>query len=366
MIKEGKIGVQEAVCLVIIAASNRVFFTAPTIVVQSAGTAGWYMSLIADITSIIFFTFIYLLLKRFPGRGLLEIFNITFGKFIGFLLSFVYSGSFLAATAILLREFYEILKSFALPNTPISILNGTMIAVIAVSVFWGLETIARVAKLGAFFMLFIYLLLLILSIQNFNFSNLFPILGYGIGNTAFQGITRSSAFSEVIVLAIFAGSLQGASHIKKAGYISLILSGLMVSLGIFCMQLIFPYYAFEEQVAPLYTLSTLIKYGSFFQRMDPAFLMLWLIVTVISSSIIFYSTVSSYCKTFRLQDKRPVIIPMSVILFVLTMIPEDLASVIYNYIEILRVFPIFLFYILPLAALITAIMRKKKGVENAC
>lgn len=361
MIKEGKIGVQEAVCLIVIAISNRVFFTAPTVVEQAVGTAGWYMSLISNIISIVFFSFILLLLKRFPGKNLLEIYDLAFGRVIGFMLALIYSVSFLAASGILLREFYEILKSFVLPQTPISALNASMTVVIAVSVFLGLETIARVAKLGAFFGLFLYLLLLLLSAPNFQFSNLFPILGYGFGKTIMEGFTRSSAYSEVIVLAIVAGSLQGISHIKKAGYISLILSGLLISGGIFCMQLQFPYYAFQEQTAPLYTMATIVDYGSFFQRLDPAFLIMWLIITVISGSIVFYCSVSSYCKTFSLKDKRPVIIPMAVLLFTVTMIPGDLPSVIHVYIEILKTFPIFLFYLLPLAALITAVLRKKKG-----
>lgn len=364
MIKEGKIGVQEAISLVVIATSNRVFFTAPTIVVQFVGTAGWYMSLISSITAIVFFTFIYILLKRFPGKDLLEIFSITFGCFIGFILSFVYASSFLAASGILLREFYEIVKSFILPNTPISILNGTMLIVVVVAVFLGLETIARVAKLVAVISLLMYFLLLLLSAQNFKLYNIFPLLGYGIGNTIFEGISRSSAYSEVIVLAVLVGSMQGAKHIKKAGYLSLILSGLLVSMGILCIQLVFPYYTLQEETAPLYSLSTLIKYGNFFQRLDPAFLTLWLIITIISSSIVFYSAVSSYCKTFRLQDRRPVIIPMAALLFAITMIPRNLPSVIYEYIELLRTFPIFLFYIIPLAALITAILRKNKGVDN--
>jgi spore germination protein KB len=275
----------------------------------------------------------------------------------------VYATSFLTASGVLLREFFEILKSFVFPNTPISVLNGTMIIIVAVAVFLGLETIARAAKLAAFIALFGYLLLLALSSQNYKLSNLFPILGYGIGNTIIEGVTRSSAYSDVIVLAVFAGSLQGVKHIKRAGYLSLILSGLLVSIGIFCMSLIFPYYTFQEQTAPLYTLATMIKYGTFFQRLDPAFLFLWIIVTIISSSVVFYCSVSSYCKTFRLQDRRPVILSMAVLLFAVTMIPEDLPSVIAEYIELLRTLPIFLFYVLPLAALLTAIWRKKKGVD---
>jgi spore germination protein (amino acid permease) len=366
VISEGKIGVQEAICLVVIATGNRVFFTAPTVVSQAVGNAGWYMSVISNAVTLFSFTFIFLLLKRFPGKDILEIFKVAFGRILGFIFCMIYTGSFLAATGILMREFYEMLKTYVFPGTPISGLNAAMVLLVSATAYLGLEAIARAAKLTAMAALFGYIVLLLLSVQNYKLSNLFPMLGYGFGKTVWEGITRSSAFSEVIILAVFAGSLQGIRHIKKAGYLSILFSGLVISVGIFCLTLVFPYYSFQEQTAPLYALATLINYGAFFQRLDPAFLSIWIMITGISSSIVFYCAISSFCKTFGLQDKRPVIPPMAVLLFAITMIPPDLPSVISKYIEILRSYPIFLFYVLPLITLVTALLRKKKGGAYHC
>lgn len=363
MIKEGKFGVHEAVCLVVIAISNRVFFTAPTVVSKFVGTAGWYMSLISNATTIVFFTFIYFLMKRFPKKNIYEIYNISFGRFIGFIFSLVYAVSFTAAVAILLREFVEVLKVFIFPQTPISILIGTFLTILIVAVFLGLESIARVATLAGYPLLIGFILLLLLSAQNFKTTNLFPFFGYGLNKTILEGVTRSSAYSEVIVLTVFAGSLQGVEHIKKAGYIALILSGLIVSTGILCMSLVFPYYTMQELIAPLYIMARTINYGVFFQRLDPIFLFLYIMSTIIASSIVFYSAVSSYCISFRLQDWRPIIIPLAVVVFAISMIPKDLTEVIDKYIEALRIFPIFTFYFLPLLALIVCALRKKGG-EN--
>ncbi len=363
MINEGKIGVQEAICLVVIATGNRIFFTAPTIVAQATGTSGWYMAVISNIVTIVAFTFIYLLLKRFPGKDILEIFRISFGGFIGTIFCLIYAGSFLAATGILLREFFEMLKTYVYPHTPISTLNAAMVLVVCINTFLGLESIARAGKLIAITALIGYVALLLLASQNYNISNLYPMLGYGLKETVLEGLTRSSAFSEVIILAVFANTLQGAQHIKKAGYLSIIFSGLVISLGILCLSLVFPYYAFQQQVAPLYELAILINYGDFLQRLDPAFLFLWVIITGISSSIVFYCAVSSYCKSFRLQDKRPVILPMAILLFAVTMIPSDLPAVVTQYIELLRVYPVFLFYVLPIITLVTVILRNKRGTS---
>ena len=59
------------------------FFTSPSALTNYVGTASWYMTLISDLTAIIGFAFLYLLLKRFPGKDIVEIFNVSFGKLIG-------------------------------------------------------------------------------------------------------------------------------------------------------------------------------------------------------------------------------------------------------------------------------------------
>jgi spore germination protein (amino acid permease) len=361
MIKEGKIGVHEAICLVTITMSNQIFFTAPTVVAQNVGTAGWYMTFISNIVSIIAFTFIYLLLKRFPGKGILQIFDITFGRILGFVFSFIYAASCLVAPAILMREFVDVLKVFILPLTPISLITAAVTIAAIISAFLGLESIARISKLSAYICLAGYMAVLLLSVNEYDFSNLFPVLGYGIGTTIKEGISRSSVFSEVILVSIFAGSLQGIKYVKKIGYASIIISGLIISTGIFCMTLVFPYPVLQEMTSPVYNLTRIIKFGIFVQRLDPLFIFLWNITTIISISILFYTSVSIFCKTFRLQDKGPIIIPLAVILFSLTMTITDISNVMETYIEILRYYGVVLFYVLPAIALIVAIIRKKKG-----
>lgn len=363
MIKEGKIGVQEAICLSVIAISNRIFFTAPAVVDRAVGTAGWYMPLISAATAFLAFIFICMLLKRFPGKDLLEIFSISFGKVAGFIVSFTYSASFLVASGILVREFIDVLKIFIFTKTPQLALIAALVAVLAGAAYLGLESIARVARLATYILLFSLVALLIMASKSYKITNLFPIFGYGIDKTLIEGISRSSAYSEIIVLAVLAGSFQGVRHIKKAGNIALLMSSLIISSSIFFLQMAFPYETFQEQTVSLYILARLIKFGTFVQRLDPVLLFLWIATTIIASSIVFYCAVSSYCKTFRLQDTRPAIIPIGILLISVSIIPRDFTSVVDQYIELLRVFPIFLFYIIPLAALIVAAIRKKKGVS---
>lgn len=365
MIKEGKFGVHEAVCLVTIVICNKVFSSTPGYLTRTVGTAGWYMTLISCASALVFFTFIYLLLKRFPGKNIVEIYDASLGRVIGFIFSFLLMVSFLSSVGIYIREFTDIMKIYVFPVTPSSVLIGTLIFTASVSAFLGLETIVRVAKLVAYSALFGYFLILILSAQYFKLANILPILGYGLGKTVITGILRGSAYDEVVILAVFAGSLQGISYIKKAGFISLLLSGLLLSLALLCYSLVFEYTNIDEFSAPIYTLTRLLKYGAFFQRLDPLFLLIWIITTAIYISTLFYTTVSIYCKVFRLQDTRPVIIPMGVLTFTIAIFPKDFSSIVTEYVDVIRTYGNITFYILPLIALIVAVIRKKKG-ETKC
>ncbi len=361
MLKEGKFGAHEAVCLATIAMSNKVFFTAPSYLTRTVGTAGWYMTIISCGLASIYFAFIYLLLKRFPGKNIIEIYDKVLGRLMGFVFSFILMGTFMAYSGIFSREFADVIKTYNFPITPLSVLTGAVIIVAGIAVLLGLEAIARTAKLAAYAALLGFILLIILVSPYFRFAHILPFMGYGIGKTVTTGVLRSTAYAEVFILAVFAGSLQGLRHIKKAGYISLLVSGLILSSGLLVFSLIFEYTSTVEITAPIYVTTRLMKFGNFYQRMEPIFLFVCIITTVIYVSILFYTTISIYCKMFRIQDRRPLIIPIGVLIFTVAIFPKDMLSVIARYIQGIRMLGNIPFFILPIIVLIVAVLRKKKG-----
>lgn len=99
--------------------------------------------------------------------------------------------------------------------------------------------------------------------------------------------------------------------------------------------------------------------------MDPLFLLQWIITTAIYISILFYTTVSIYCKLFRLQDARPVVIPIAVLVFSIAIFPKDFTSVVTEYVQGIRNYGNITFFIMPVIALIIAVIRNKRG-ETKC
>lgn len=365
MIKEGKFGVQEAVWLTTIAISAKVFFSSPAVLAGLVGNTGWYATILSAIIALIGFVFIYLLLKRFPGKDIAEIFDLSVGRVFGFLFSGVLGIYMLFIAITRVAEFSEVIKVYVFPLSPNWYIIGIFVVCVFVLSWLGLENIARISKLVAYFMLAGFIIVLLLGIQNYNINNIYPIFGYGLDKTITTGIVRSSAYGEVIILAIFASSFQGVKYIKKEGIISIVLSVLFISVSIFAYTLTFPYFAAQEITAPMYEMATLIDYGRFLQRVEPLFLFVWIIGSLISATIIFYSFIWIFCKMFRIQDKKPIILGGAVILYAAAIMHKDIIAVVYGNVQFIRNFGSLAIFILPLLALIIAAIRKKGAKQNA-
>lgn len=364
MITEGKIGVREAIWLVTLAISAKMFFASPSMLVDLAGNTGWYMTLISAVTALAGFMFIYLLLKRFPGRDIMEIFDITLGRVLGFAFSGILAIYLLFKAVTRIAEFNEVIKVYVFPLSPNWLITGIYVICVFTLCILGLESIARFTKLLIYFMLAGFLAVLILSSQNYNPNYLYPILGYGLDKTLLHGVVRSSVYGEVILLAVFAQSLQGLKHIKKEGVIGILLSAVLISLSLLSYTLTFPYYTARDITAPMYEMATFIDYGRFLQRVEPIFLFVWITSTLISTAIVIYSFIWIYCRIFRMQDKKPICIAGCILLYAAVLMHKDIETVL-DYVQWLRNYGAIFVFILPLVSLATAFIRKKGAKAHA-
>jgi spore germination protein (amino acid permease) len=360
MIKEGRIGVHGTVCLVVIAMSNKVLFSSVSRFADFTATSAWLMTLISCASACVLFGFVYLLLKRFPGKNLMEIFDAVLGRAVGFVFSFTFVIAILFCCAMLLREFADVCREYVFPNTPPSMITTAMLLPVVMASYFGLESITRFAKITAYFSLTAFVLVIAMDIPNFNTSNIFPVMGFGIDVTLKQGLMLTCTYSEVIFIAILASSLQGIKHVKKSGYFSLVISGLIISIGLFVSVLVLSYPLVQEQMSPLYVLARQISIGEFFQRMDPLFLFLWFVTTIITVGIEFYCAISVYSKAFRLQNHRPIILPAAVAVYAVSFIPKDF-TVVEAALLFIRTYGIFVVFGMPIIALVVSLLRKKKG-----
>ncbi len=361
MIKEGKFGTAEAVYLITLVIASKTFYTSIRVMIKYTGTAAWYMTLVSCVVSIIFFLLISLVMKRFPGKNLVEIFEIVTGRFFGKIITLIFSAYYVYYSGSSLREFLEMIKAYNLPYTPPSLIIFAFMAVVIVLAYIGLEGIARLASVS-FYPIFIGIaIILFLAFPYYNVRAIFPIGGYGIAETIKSGFFRSSAYDEVVILAFIINSINGVKTFKKVGIYSIVISGVAVLFTCLCSIMAFDYTMASENVSDLFQLARIIYFSRFFQRIESIFLFIWIIASLITVGLAFYIAISIFCKAFKISNHRPLILQFAFLTYMVTLLPEGLIELAKTNIVVMREYSMILIYGIPILVLFISVIFGKKG-----
>jgi len=361
MIKEGHFGFYETLSLMTIVLITKIFYTSPMIIIKSLGTAAWYGTLISCAAALLFFFVLTKLMQRFPQQDLYQIYEEVTGKIIGKIFILLFSLYLLYYASINLREFVAILKVYSMPFSPPSLLIFAFLLIVVAMAYVGLEGIARVSYVFFFPIMGSLLVLLLLAIPSYDFNYLQPLFGHGLRKTVEVGLTRSSAYNEIVFLAVFIRSIHGITLFKKVGLYSLILTGVTFSVCLACILAAFQYTVGSEHLSGMYQLSRVIYFSRFFQRIEAIFLFIWVISSVINVSLAFYLSLSAYCRAFQLENHRPLIIPFGILTFMIAFFPKHIADIIEIHVKFVRSYSSFILILIPVMVWVIALIRGKKG-----
>lgn len=333
---EGKIGNIEMICLIVNAIVCKAFFTSIAAVIQKVGTAGWYMTLISVAVSLGVFGLMYIMLRAYEGKNILEIYDEIVGKKAGRLLTIFYCMILFLTASITLREFTDATNVYLLHVSPPGYVVGMFIIAMTVVCFFGIEGLARTAKFFSYILLINFLIVMVFAFRHYQIYRLYPLMGYGLGNTVKNGIIRSSAYGEIILLGVFAKALNDTKDAGKIGFKCLILAGLIIVQILFSVIASFPYFTAVELSDPLYIMVSLIQLGRFFQRVEVIFIFTLNLSTLIGLTTVFYGAITCYCHAFDIKDKRPIIISFAISIYAATLIIPSITIILDYVVPTLR------------------------------
>jgi spore germination protein KB len=364
VIKGGKISVYEGVLFITLLIMSKILYTSLAVVVKSVGTAAWYATIISGAVSIIYFLLLCVLMKKFPGRNLVVIFETVLGEIIGKAVGVIFSAFSVFYSASNMREFTEMIKVYNLPDTAPSIILITFLSVVMLLSYKGLETIVRLSCINFYPIILGLLIILVLAIPYYNVDYLKPYYGYGIKKTLYTGSLRASAYLEFMTLPIIVSSIHNMKDFKKIGIISIILSAIVFSGSFICYLMAFQYTGGKENLSGLFQLSRIIYYNRYFQRIESVFLFTWVIASLLTSATSFYLSMRLYCQSFRIADHRPLIPSFALLTYVIALIPKNILEVINKNMLFIRQYSAIFVYGIPLLTLLIALVFRKKGEKK--
>jgi spore germination protein KB len=326
--KANKIGYRETLTLLVIMITCKIFLSFPRNMAVLGDSTAWLIVLLSGLYSLVGFIFIRRLLVKYPADNIFEISRRTAGRFVGSGLNFLIFLYFLTSSSLLTREFAESFILAILPRTPISVITIIFLVLMIYSVLLGIETLSRLAWFFGPYLL-IGLMTIIAFSKQADVQMLLPILGQGPLALIKNSILQMSSYSEILLLAVIAPLLGDRKQLGKIGFFSLIISNLILTGLTAIVILTFNYTETKGLAFPVFQLTRLISIGEFVQRVESFFVFLWFLTATIGMSGLFYGTVVGFSESFQIRDHRPLVFPLAILVFTLSIIPQSMSEAVH-------------------------------------
>lgn len=289
---------------------------APLIKSEYANQDTWFIILLSiPYTIMISFPLLYLS-RRFYGKNLLEFTEIIMGKYIGRILAIIYGIVFLFFLIFFTGTFIEILESALYPNTPpwvnLSIVTVTTLYIVNK----GSINIARLSEVVFPIILFIFFMLLLLGLENYDFDVFLPILkDSNFKQLNLGAIFNSLVHMDILILAMLASNLEKKKDVNKVFTYSVLFSSIITVLSTVVVQSTLGIAYTKHANFPFYTYARLIKIGDT-MGFDLLYVISWIIGSILRLCVYFYTCTVVFGKVFNTRNQRtyiPIIIVMTII-----------------------------------------------------
>lgn len=318
------------------------------------------------ITAIVLFLVLLVckLFKNFPGLDLLDISKFLGGNVFKNIVGGLFIAYFIVSSSMMLRNFCEALGVVYYPLT--SYVFIILMFIIAIALVNNLSFNATLNTASIVFPLVLISVILLFcgNLENFSFRRIFPILGDGFYNTFILGLKNVGAFGGICYLYFLPPMLKEPEKFKKIAVISVISTGLFILLCVGTLLFMFSFFISTDEIMPLFSAAKHIEFGSFFQRFESIFLLIWIISFCCYLSITCKFSAHIFTKMFNLSDMKPILNIFAILIFTVALLPKNYAISNFFEINVYRYLRIAVGFVLGITILILANLKKKKVGEK--
>jgi len=320
MVKTGHIGRKETAALCMMVGTADVFLHYPQQISLMGGSAAWMIPLLSMGIAFVVWWFVGPTLVALQGEGLSG--NRSHrARWLVLLFSLLTVGALLIDMSTTMRLFTETVIATVLPRSPISFIAVPLLLVVLYYAYVGIEGLSRVAALLAVPLLSGLAVLLLLNFNWVKFDFLFPFFGRGGVQVALSGLVVTSVFKNILLLTVLGSLLRKGEDVQKAGYWSILMIGLVYTGVTLMLLLTFSADGAQRAPFPLYQLGRLVYAGTFVQRLESAFVFIWVAMALLKLAAELWVMVYLVATACRLPQYRPLVFPIGLIVFGLSFLP---------------------------------------------
>ena len=357
---KSKIGTAEAIMLVLTIIVTHTISSMPREILVSTKSATIINLIFVSVLAIIISYFIVKLLKNFPGLDIIDISEFLGGKVFKNIRGIIFILYFLVSSSILLRNFCETLKIIYYPMTNIIFIIALFIIAVCIANRLDFNASLKTNLLILPLVLASIIFLFFANMNKFVPERIFPIFGDGLFNTFVLGLGNLASFGGIAYLYFLPPFLKEPKKMKKIAIVSIGISAIYLILCVSTLLFMFSFFMEANEITPLYNATRYIEFGSFFQRLESVFLLIWILAFACYLSIVSKFAMNIFKKLTNIETKKPLVDIFGILILGISLIPKNYAISEKFETEIYPYLVLGIVFFLGLSILILANMLKKK------
>ncbi len=359
-----KLGNFEAIALILTIIINHTILNLPKALVDTTKSATILNLIYISVIAIIIATIIYKLFKNFPGFDILDVSNYLGGKFLKILIGILFFAYFITFSATFLRSFCNNLQILYYPLTSIIFILLLFIITLMVTGHLNFNAAIRSNLFIVPLVLISIVFLFVANLKNFSFHRIFPLLGDGLNTTFFSGISNMFAFGGLAYLYFIPPHLKEPKDFHKVAILSIILSAIYLLFSISTIFFMFNSFTETTEIMPLFEAVRYIDFGTFFQRLDAIFLLIWIMSFISYLSIFTKFSLDIFKKLCNIKNEKNLVCSISLLILAISLILNN-TSIINFFENVLYKYTFFILVIfISLSILIFANIKKLNHKEE--
>lgn len=333
----------------------------PLFAVRASDSGAPLVTLLGMMIAFVGLVLIALLGMRFPNKSIIQYSEDILGKWPAWIGSVFIIAFFAVLTSLTAREFGEVVVTSVLKSTPVEVTVIAMLLLAAVSTRNDMTTFAYIHHFYFPAILGPGLLIVALSLKNADIINLQPIWGNDPQGMLGGVFTIAALFQGSFILTMLIPAMRSPEKAMKASIWGMLIAGGLYVTIVVATVSVFGSEEIEQLLWPTLELAKATSLpANVLERMDAAFLAVWVtaVFTTLFSS--YFLTIHSMSKLFRVRDHRMFSLFILPIVFIMAMVPLNIIHM-YEIIQNVGRIGLFITIAYPAVLFTVALIRKKRG-----
>lgn len=349
----------EAIAFLSIISINSMILSTSQELIRSCSSASLITAILVSILAILIAIIFCTLSKSFSGKDLLDITDFLGGKTLKFIVGIFFIAYFTFRASLFLKKICDCLQIVYYPMT--NVLFIALLFCIATGIVLSFKN-NSLFKASVLILPVIFTSVVLIFIgngKNFNFQNIFPVLGNGIKITFISGLSNIYAFYGIAYLLFIPNKLKHPEKMQKIALIAIIISAIFLLISSANILFLFGEKFSDTKFLPLYISVRSIEFGTFFERLDSMFLLLCIIGFIPVLSFNAYLVLDIFKNITNISNSKTIIFAYLLTVLGIMMCYKLNSTILFFETTVAKILLFIFGLIIPFLILVLANIKKK-------